>query len=465
MCQSNYIVALTGRYGAIPDTLDYLRKAQLADYETWRAMFEGRNAQMFDPYTGIMLWMTNCAQPSTVWQIYDYNLEPNSAYFAVKHATEMLHVQMTPAGEVQVINNLPASISALSVKAAIYDMDGSYVTSQSATVSALASSVTDAFTINWPATLSPVHFVKLTLTDNQGNQLSSNFYWHTALGAGSDYRSLNTMPVVTLMVYAKREETAGNLKLTVKLVNPSNHVALLAHLQLRRQSTGERVLPVYYSDNYVSLLPGESQTITVQAAVADLGGDRPLLTVDGWNVTAKPYITDPVAVGQNLAVGFAHPSVVHNIDCGMGWATGWGASHVVSNAWADGADATDDNVDTTDVPLAAPELVYRTQQIGDSQYTIPAAPGKIYSILLHFVETYYTSPGDREFNVTINGNQVLTNFDIYAAAGAKDKACVKVINGIQPNADGNIVIAFTSGAKDQPLVAGIQVVDGNVPAQ
>ena len=79
----------------------------------------------------------------------------------------------------------------------------------------------------------------------------------------------------------------GNCRLDLTLSNPTRNIAVMAHVQLRNQRTNRRVLPVYYSENYVSLLPGESRTIAIEAASEDLGGARPLVVVDGWNVTAK----------------------------------------------------------------------------------------------------------------------------------------------------------------------------------
>jgi Exo-beta-D-glucosaminidase Ig-fold domain len=72
------------------------------------------------------------------------------------------------------------------------------------------------------------------------------------------------------------------------VANPSTTIALMAHFQLRRQASGDRVLPVYYSDNYPSLLPGEFTRIRIEAAIADLRGQEPRLMLDGWNVTADP---------------------------------------------------------------------------------------------------------------------------------------------------------------------------------
>ena len=82
----------------------------------------------------------------------------------------------------------------------------------------------------------------------------------------------------------------------------------MAHAQLRRQKTNERVLPVYYTDNYVSLLPGESRTLTIEAAAKDLRGDGPLVVLDGWNTTVKSQsFTGSVAIAPNAPALVPHP--------------------------------------------------------------------------------------------------------------------------------------------------------------
>ena len=84
-----YPLILAGRYGKIANLADFVRKAQMMNYEAFRAMYEGRNAQLFHPTTAVITWMSNPAQPSFVWQIYHYDLEPMSSYFAVMHASEI----------------------------------------------------------------------------------------------------------------------------------------------------------------------------------------------------------------------------------------------------------------------------------------------------------------------------------------------------------------------------------------
>ena len=108
---------IAARYGKVANLADFVRKAQLANYEAFRAMYEGRNAKLFAPTTGIMTWMSNPAQPSFTWQIYHHDLEPNSALFAVKKAAEMVHVQMNESnGDVEVINNLPTPVEGAKVQ-------------------------------------------------------------------------------------------------------------------------------------------------------------------------------------------------------------------------------------------------------------------------------------------------------------------------------------------------------------
>jgi hypothetical protein len=74
----------------------------------------------------------------------------------------------------------------------------------------------------------------------------------------------------------------------------------MAHVQLRLQTSGERVLPVYYDNNYVSLAPNESATINIQANLSDLQGDDALVVLDGWNTTVTPTTAVGVSIAPNL---------------------------------------------------------------------------------------------------------------------------------------------------------------------
>jgi beta-mannosidase len=80
----------------------------------------------------------------------------------------------------------------------------------------------------------------------------------------------------------------------------------MAHVQLRRKESGERVLPVYCSDNYVSLVPNESRTITIEAATSDLKREVALVLVDGWNVGVAASSVSEVDIGLNVGAQVDH---------------------------------------------------------------------------------------------------------------------------------------------------------------
>jgi len=109
----------------------------------------------------------------------------------------------------------------------------------------------------------------------------------------------------------------------------------------------------------------------------------------------------------------------------------------------------------TQVPNAAPAAVYQSERWGKCTYTIPVRQGQPCTVRLHFAEVKL-EPGQRKFNVEINGRRVLADYDIAAEAG-KGKAVVKDFPAISPDGSGNIVIAFTRGSADEPKICGIQL--------
>ena len=113
-------------------------------------------------------------------------------------------------------------------------------------------------------------------------------------------------------------------------------------------------------------------------------------------------------------------------------------------------------IDLSAVTNPAPMAVYQTARTGNFSYTFSGfSPGSSHTVRLHFAETYFSTAGSRTFNVSINGVQVLTNFDVFAAAGAKNKA---VIEQFTENASstGNYVITFTSVVNNS-LISGIEI--------
>ncbi len=471
------------RYGKLLNLADFVRKAQLANYEAFRAMYEGRFVKLFQPTTGVITWMSNPAQPSFVWQLYSWDLEPNSSLFATRKACEPVHVMLNEKeGTLVVVNNLATPLAGATASVTIYNEDGTVAApAQEKKVDAPPSAATDLGPIDVPAGVSKVYFVKLQLKDANGQPLSDNFYWRGAAGHPDDLSDLQSLPVVKLETSVKRHDADGKVLLDVTVHNPSGNIALMAHLQLRRKSSGERVLPVFYTDNYLSLLPGEARTVTIEAASSDLHGDQPLVVFDGWNIDVAPASTADceVALNKNAQVSnwpvtnikikwFAAPLDQIKIQCGKGQKSGFTGDRGFDGGYAAGLRKDDPaaNVDISAVP-SVPKELYMGERVGDCIYTLPMKPSaQGYRVRLYFAETGTAAkskdpkpdaPGKRVFNVDINDQPVLPDFDIYAAAGGAEKAVVKEFTGIMPDKDGNIVIHFRPGRVGQPKINGIEV--------
>jgi hypothetical protein len=131
--------------------------------------------------------------------------------------------------------------------------------------------------------LTPVHFVKLELTDAAGNVVSDNFYW-LAGNDTTDLARLGQLPRVRLEASLAVRSAGSERIAEVQVRNPTDQVAMFIHLAVTKGPGGEEVLPVLWDDNYFSLAPGESRRVCARFAAADLGSAAPALAVGGWNL-------------------------------------------------------------------------------------------------------------------------------------------------------------------------------------
>ncbi len=169
--------ALEERYGSASGPEDYARKAQALEYEGERAMFEAYGRNKYTA-TGVIQWMLNNAWPSVIWHLYDYYLRPGGGYFGTKKACEPLHVQYSyDDRSIAVVNSYYKDFHDLTISAKVYNLDLTEKFSREAKVDVSADGVVKPFVIPQIEGLSTTYFVRLTLTDESGKQVSSNFYW------------------------------------------------------------------------------------------------------------------------------------------------------------------------------------------------------------------------------------------------------------------------------------------------
>jgi len=287
-----YINDITSRYGPSATIDDFCKKAQLMNLETLKAMYEAWNDHMWNDASGMLIWMSQSAYPTMIWQTYDYYYDLTGAYFGSKSACEPIHIQWNAAtNSIKVINNKPYDIKNATAVAEVYNNDGKIVPeySQQAILSVNAISVKEAFVAferdtHKPA-LSAVHFLKLKLTDSKGKLLSENFYWigNTYL----DYTALNKLPsaeadlLISKPVISKAIDNKHTL-LTYTLTNKSHTVAVFGVRAQLLNDKGEQILPAIFDDGYFSLMQGEIKELHIEVDT-QLLGDKYTLSLKAYN--------------------------------------------------------------------------------------------------------------------------------------------------------------------------------------
>ncbi|MEP0365862.1 MAG: discoidin domain-containing protein [Cyclobacteriaceae bacterium] len=268
---------ITERFGKPQSMEDYSRRAQLWNYESGKAMFECLQSNQG---SGMLLWMSQSAWPSLICQLYDHYFEYTASYFAVKKATSPIHVFWDKdQAQIRVANNTNNPLRGIQVNAKIYSAKGQEVWSNSKSMDVDPTSALTAFDMADPYR-EKVHFMKLEML--QGKKvLASNFYWIE--NESGHCLDLNDLPdsEVKLKVNPKNEENIRIISLELK--NTSNHWSLLNKIKLKDKATGESILPVFFDDDYVSLMPGEKRVITMRVDNSQLKGKTPVLYLEGWN--------------------------------------------------------------------------------------------------------------------------------------------------------------------------------------
>ena len=242
-------------------------------------MFESRSINR----KGLLLWMSHPAWPSMTWQTYDWYFEPNGSYFGCKKGAEPLHIQWNPAENViEVVNYNGGNRTGLKAQALIMNMDGTVKWTREAVVDSKEDSTLKCFEIEFAEDLSDVHFIKLNLT-NDGKTLSDNFYINgKEYGNHQAMKQMAKADVRSDVKFCKGED--GVWTGTVTLENRSSVPAIMIRLNVVGRRDGEQILPMFYGDNYFSLMPGEVKEVSLKWYEADTRGNRPRVRITGYNL-------------------------------------------------------------------------------------------------------------------------------------------------------------------------------------
>jgi len=270
--------AIDHQYGGATDIEDWDSFAQFVDYNAYRGMFEGQSKSRL----GLLIWMSHPAWPSLLWQTYDYFFATDAGYFGAKKGAEPLHIQWNAATDaIEVLNYSAGDQPGLSAHAEVLNLDGSIQWEKTATVESLEDSTIAALQMEYPAGLSPTHFIRLTLSRGT-TMLSSNFYLR---GLTEDnYQSIRGMPQARVESNTRIRQQGSQWILSTTLRNASTTPALMVRVKAVRAQSGDPILPALYDDNYIALMPGERKTIHIELQNQDARGQRPRVVVQGFNL-------------------------------------------------------------------------------------------------------------------------------------------------------------------------------------
>jgi hypothetical protein len=269
-------------YGGAKAAAEFVALSQFIDYDGYRAMFEAQGKNRM----GLLLWMTHPCWPSFVWQTYDYYFDQSGGYFGSKKGSEPLHIQWNQATDrIEVVNYSGGNATGLTATAEILNMDGSKQWEKSVKLASTEDSVQETMALEFPRSLSAVHFIRLRLM--RGVQvISDNFYLRGK--EENNFTAIRSLPKVPVAATTRVEREGSAWVLTTELRNDSIAPALMVRVKAIREKSADRILPALYSDNYVALMPGERRSIRTELEDADTRGERPRIVVEGFNIEDRP---------------------------------------------------------------------------------------------------------------------------------------------------------------------------------
>ena len=300
---STLYVDLVNMYGKSDSIDEFAMKGQFVGAMNYKSIWEVWNYNKFgygDRWTsGFLYWYHNSAVRQVCGRMWDWSLEPTAALYAAANACEPLHPQFDYLkNTVSVVNDYYKSFKGYKVIAEVWDIDSKKVWSKAAVVDLPEDGVAnDVFVIDFPENISPVHFIKLRLLDEEGQQVGSNFYWRS----DDVYKGKKTLTGPTTSGFetiSDLDETRVSIsKMNVRTDDRSNYIDLTLKNSRKAisfftqiqwlDSDGKPVRPSYYTDNFFSMMPGESRTITIETAKRDLPAGEYTLVVKGFNTVRQ----------------------------------------------------------------------------------------------------------------------------------------------------------------------------------
>jgi exo-1,4-beta-D-glucosaminidase len=298
------ISAIDQRYGKSSDVEEFSYKAQVNNYEIMRPQFEAFIAHK-PKSTGLVQWQLNSAWPKLIWQLYDTYLQPNGSFYGVKKACTPLHaIYRYGFDDIYLANEDLNEQKNLTVKIRVFDINSKKIFADQWTGDIPSNISKFIYKLPEIKNLTPVYFLDLRIYNSENKEVDNSIYWlsikkdvldyeaakklewpfYTPTKSFADYTALDKLPKINLEYDYKytKENEFGKVSLNIK--NNSETIAFFNFLDVLDTETMQPILPIYWDDNYVTLLPGEERTYEAKFFLSDFKGEKPVVEVRGWNV-------------------------------------------------------------------------------------------------------------------------------------------------------------------------------------
>jgi len=289
---------MDAKYGAAVNLEDYINKAHLLGYESTKSMFEAFRVNQ-PKTTGIIQWMLNSAWPSMYWQLYDYYGIPTPTYYGVKKANQPAQLIYNYKDQgIYFVNESTVALKGAKAIVEVFSYDSKRLLKEKIDISGSSELARKIFTLD---KMDQNTFLSLKLVDGEGKLITDNFYtlssgqdvydWENSDWVGSpmlsyaSFKELNELPSASL---EKELMTApGNRMLQVKIKNTGENIAFFVNLKLK-DAQGNIIVPVTWSDNYFTILPGETRIVECKLPMDMKKLGATSIQLAAWNM--RPWI-------------------------------------------------------------------------------------------------------------------------------------------------------------------------------
>jgi exo-1,4-beta-D-glucosaminidase len=297
--------ALEKRYGPVENVEQFAYRAQILNYELIRPMFEAFRVNR-PKATGVVQWMLNAAWPKLYWQLYDWYLAPTGAFYGTKKSCRPCQLIYNYASRaILLANDTQQSLKKAFAEIRVPDLKANEVLNEKLKVKSKAEPVQELLTLPDLPGITGTYFLDLRLFDSDKTQIASNFYWlstkpdildyvakvepweyYTPCKQFADFTLLNSLATTKVEVQHNLKAENDHNTLSVELNNTGSSIAFAVELNVIDSSTGSGIIPIFWQDNYVTLLPAESRNIkaTFTKATSDVS-----LNIQGWNIASTRY--------------------------------------------------------------------------------------------------------------------------------------------------------------------------------